>query len=596
MKKKIGLRRFSSLLMATVMAVCLCVPALAAESTSRITYDVFQIFTGQYAAPDSGSQGSEDLPGESLSNIKWGKNGTGTEGELVDDAILAELAALVELDEDGNAIDQGAQNTGDVNRKRLEVIRKYVNLESAALHAAVGSIADVNALDLENGYYLVRVTPGSVSDGEVYPTYTVQVLDNHIDLKPKGLEGGVPSIDKKTGADGEAVKSDAAIGDVVQFVITSTLPTNLHDYYEYFWAITDTMSEGLTWVAAKNVGATEAGVVSCTIDDVDVTEHLYVGEKDADGSILMGFQNILAIKDTRPEVRGDFPALAGDGSVIVITYQVIVNKNAEIASAGNTNEVKLEYSNDPNASGDGSTDNDPENPPEPKPGQPTGNTLEGEDTKTQTWITGLTVEHFNTKGTPLTGSEFELTGENLNITVKYTSNFRAPSGDEVANYYKLKNGGYTSMAPIMDGENKNDSQYESTTPGYVREDVLVTDSTPDTTAKATIDANGNLTFTGLRAGDYVLKNTAIPNGYNLADDIAFTITFDEMDLFSSSAPDTVQERTPEWFYVTLIAGNGTLLPETGGAGTVMFLVLGVILAAGAGIVVYNIGRRKSSEK
>ena len=52
-----------------------------------------------------------------------------------------------------------------------------------------------------------------MADGEAYPTYTVQVLDNHIEnFKPKGLEGGVPTIDKK--ADGNQ-KNNAAIGDVV---------------------------------------------------------------------------------------------------------------------------------------------------------------------------------------------------------------------------------------------------------------------------------------------------------------------------------------------------------------------------------------------
>ena len=450
MKKHFKFRRLGSFVLAAMMALCLCVPALAAEGASRITYDVFQIFTGQYANSESGSQGAGDLKGETLSNVKWGQNGKLPTGVAIGDAvaedILAELDALVNKDENGNATDQGEQNTGDINRKRLEVIKKYVDLESAPLHAAVASIDDVKALTLDNGYYLVRVTPGSVFDGEVYPTYTVAVLNNHIEnFKPKGLEGGVPSIDKKTG-DGTQSKNDAAIGDVVQFTITSTLPTNLHDYYEYFWAVTDTMSAGLTWAAAKNVDANSAGVVSAKIDDTDVTDILYVGAKAADGKILMGFQNILAIKD------GSDAVVAKDGSKVTIVYQAIVNDKAEIASAGNTNEVKLAYSHDPNHSGDGTTPNDPDTPPAPKPDNPTGGTVEGESTKTQTWITGLTVEHFNTKGTPLTGSEFKLTGDDINTTIKYTSNFRVPAEGETATYYKLKNGSYTSAAPVIQGE------------------------------------------------------------------------------------------------------------------------------------------------
>lgn len=607
MKKHFKFRRLGSFVLAAMMALCLCVPALAAEGASRITYDVFQIFTGQYADGTSGSQGAGDLKGETLSNVKWGKNGKLPAGAAIGDAvaedILAELDALVNKDENGNATDQGEQNTGDINRKRLEVIKKYVDLESAPLHAAVASIDDVKALTLDNGYYLVRVTPGSVSDGEVYPTYTVAVLNNHIEnFKPKGLEGGVPSIDKKTG-DGTNSKSDAAIGDVVQFTITSTLPTNLHDYYEYYWAVTDTMSAGLTWAAAKNVDTNSAGVVSAKIDDLDVTEWLYVGDKDAEGKILMGFQNILDINHLGGSMNGGTPTgprggvglAAKDGSVVTIVYQAIVNDNAEIASAGNTNEVKLTYSHDPNHSGDGATPNDPDNPPTPKPDNPTGGTVEGENTKTQTWITGLTVEHFNTKGTPLTGSEFKLTGDDINTTIKYTSSFRAPAEGETATYYKLKNGSYTSAAPVTEGEGKNDDQYESTTAQYVREDVLVTVNETPTEVTAVIDDNGCLTITGLKSGTYKLQNTKIPNGYNLAEDIDFVISFDETNLFSSNN-ELVEERTPEWFYITLVAGNGTLLPETGGAGVYFLYGGGIALLIAAVAVVVIRNKKKSAEK
>lgn len=582
------IKQLASLALAAVMCVGLGIPAFAADNTdgnveerAGITYDVFQIFTGQYADGTSGSQGAGDMAGETLSNVKWGQNGTGAVGEDVSDAILAELDALVTKDEDGNAIDQAEQNTGDVNRKRLEVILKYVDLESAPLHAAVESIAAVKALTLDNGYYLVRVTPGSIQDGEVYPTYTVQVLDNHIEnFKPKGFEGGVPTIDKKTG-DGTNIKSDAAIGDVVTFTITSTLPTNLHDYYEYYWAVTDIMSDGLAWAAAKGVDANSAGVVSATIDGTDVLASLYVDSRGDGGEILMGFQNIL---DT---------GAAKDGSEIVITYQAIVISDAEIASAGNTNEVVLEYSHDPNHSGDGSTKNDPDVPPTPDPDQPTGSTVEGENTKTQTWVTGLTVEHFNSKGTPLTGSEFKLTGTDINTTIKYTSNFRAPQDGETANYYKLTNGSYTSVAPVTEGEGKNDSLYESVVPEYVREDVLVTVNETPTEVSAAIDENGNLTITGLKSGTYKLQNTKIPNGYNLAEDIDFTISFNETDLFSSNN-EQVQERTPEWFYVTIIAGNGTLLPETGGIGVYMLYAGGLVLVAAAGVILFLKNRKKSS--
>lgn len=601
-------RKLASMALAAIMCVGLSVPAFAAEGdpdapASRITYDIFQIFTGQYADGGSGSQGAGDMAGETLSNVKWGVNGTGTTGEFVDDAILAELDALVNRDENGNATDQGAQDFENISR--LDVILKYVDLESEPLHGAVTSIDEVKKLTLDNGYYLVRVTPGSVADGEAYPTYTVQVLDNHIEnFKPKGLEGGVPTIDKK--ADGNQ-KNNAAIGDVVTFTITSTLPTNMHDYKEYAWVLRDTMSEGLTWAPDKRVEAGKAaGVVSATIrwsdDNItgDVLDFMYVGDRDENGEIVMGFSNLksLYINMASGGQVLDMPAramtfpLAKDGAVIEIVYQAVVNEKAEIASDGNSNEVVLAYSNDPNHSGDGTTGNDPDQPPVPGPGNNTGNTVEGEHTKTETWVTGLTVEHFNSKGTPLSGSEFTLTGTDIKTTIKYTSNFRAPQDGETANYYKLTNGSYTSVAPITEGENKNDSLYESLTPEYIREDVLVTVNETPTEVTAAIDDNGNLTITGLKAGTYKLQNTKIPNGYNLADDIDFTISFDETNLFSSNN-DQVQERTAEWFYVTIIAGNGTLLPETGGMGVYVLYGMGIVLIAAAGAFLFMKNKKKA---
>lgn len=588
MKKHFKFRRLGSFVLAAMMALCLCVPALAAEGASRITYDVFQIFTGQYADSESGSQGAGDLKGETLSNVKWGKNGTGTEGQAVDKDILIELDVLVSKTPDGNATNQGEQNMDSYNRDRLAVITKYVNLESEPLHKAVAGIDEVKALTLDNGYYLVRVTPGSVSDGEAYPTYTVQVLNNHIDFKPKGLDGGVPDVTKKTG-DGTKSKSDAAVGDVVTFVVTSTLPTNLHDYYEYYWTITDTMSEGLTWAAAKGVEAGKAaGVVSCKIDDTDVTDQLYVGEKAADGKILMGFQNILAIT-----TGDDNIAVAHDGSKVVITYQAIVNSTAKIASDQNTNDVKVTYSHDPNHSGDGSTPNDPDTPPAPKPNNPTGGTVEGENSRTQTWLTGLTVEHFNAKGTSLTGSTFELTGDNIKTIIKYTSAFES---DPDGLYYKLKGDkGYTSAEPIAEGDGKNDDLYDLTAGKFTKKDVLdVTNETP-TEVTAVIDENGQLSIGGLKSGTYKLQNTKIPNGYNLAEDIDFVISFDETNLFSSDNA-LVEERTPEWFYITLVAGNGTLLPETGGAGVYFLYGGGIALLIAAVAVVVIRNKKKSAEK
>lgn len=562
--------------MALAMAMCLSASATAfAETTSRITYDVFQIFTGQYADAESGSQGAGDMTGQTLSNVKWGVNGTGTVAESVEDTILSELESLTGTDGEN----QDASNDGLDNQHKLDVITKYVNFDSEPFKSGL-TLDEVNGLTLDNGYYLVRTTPGSVGEGEAYSTYTVQVLNNKLVLVPKV---SVPTIEKKV--EDDASKNDAAIGDVVKFTVTGTLPENMHDYKSYYWAVTDTMSKGLTWAAEKNVDANSAGVVSVILasgdETLDITDQMYVGAKDeATGEILMGFTNLFSAVDAA--INGGTP-ISYDGATITIVYQAIINEKAEIAVDTNTNEVVLEYANDPNKSGDGVKPNNPTTPPEPS--QPTGTTVKGENTKTQTWVTGLTVEHFNTKGTPLTGSEFKLTGANINTTIKYTSKFDA---DENGTYYKLLKGGYTNVAPT----DETRDQYDLAAGMFTRSDVLEQIDEEPTEVVAAIDENGMLTITGLKAGDYKLQNTKIPNGYNLAEDIDFTISFDETDLFSSNN-ELVQERTPEWFYVTIIAGNGALLPETGGIGVYMLYAAGMAMVAMAGVVFVVKNKRKA---
>ena len=81
-------KKLASLLLALVMVFALATTAFAAENAiisapegSTRTYDVYQIFTG-------------DLHEGVLSNIKWGKNSTGTKGTAVDQTTLAALAAV----------------------------------------------------------------------------------------------------------------------------------------------------------------------------------------------------------------------------------------------------------------------------------------------------------------------------------------------------------------------------------------------------------------------------------------------------------------------------------------------------------------------
>lgn len=133
------------------------------------------------------------------------------------------------------------------------------------------------------------------------------------------------------------------------------------------------------------------------------------------------------------------------------------------------------------------------------------------------------------------------------------------------------------------------------------------------------DGEAVFNFDGLDAGKYKLEETTVPNGYNKAEDMYFTITA----TFSETEPYSVTSLTVE--KVTDAAGNviantdgdalvtingvaatgtldtaimnlkGVLLPETGGIGTTIFYVVGGLLIIGAGVVLITKKRLKNAE-
>jgi fimbrial isopeptide formation D2 family protein/LPXTG-motif cell wall-anchored protein len=101
-------------------------------------------------------------------------------------------------------------------------------------------------------------------------------------------------------------------------------------------------------------------------------------------------------------------------------------------------------------------------------------------------------------------------------------------------------------------------------------------------------------FKGCDAGEYKLVETTVPQGYNKADDIVFTVEA-TYDTNSADPRLTTLGVTPAEanFTCTVADGKaettienrkGSTLPETGGIGTTIFYVVGAMLAIGAAVV------------
>ena len=314
-------RKLASLLLALIMVFALATTAFAAENTtisapegSTRTYDVYQIFTG-------------DLHEGVLSNIKWGKNGTGTEGTAVDQTTLDALAAV----------------NGKSDTEKLTEIQKYVKLDSEKF----GTVSNGNPLTVPTGYYLIKDN-GPVNDGEAYSLYVVQVV-GPTTISPKV---GTTTSDKKVKDTNDSAansttdwqdSADYDIGDAVPFKLSATIAQDYANYtHGYKLTFHDKEDAGLSF-NKDSVKVYVDGTLITTGYEV-VTEGL------TDGCTFeVRFANLKEITSVQA------------GSVISVEYTSTLNNQAVIGSAGNKNTSHVTYTNNPNdeqAGENGKTPND----------------------------------------------------------------------------------------------------------------------------------------------------------------------------------------------------------------------------------------------
>lgn len=114
----------------------------------------------------------------------------------------------------------------------------------------------------------------------------------------------------------------------------------------------------------------------------------------------------------------------------------------------------------------------------------------------------------------------------------------------------------------------------------------LTSDTDTTGTTLTTGEDGSVTFTGLKAGTYYVEETVAPEGYNI-NSKKFEITISTQ---GNVTGDNVTDNK-------LVVSDFPLsVPQTGGAGTVMFTVGGIALIACAGVLFFVVMRKKKTSK
>lgn len=537
-----SMKKVFALVLTFALLLSLTVTAVAAgEITKTITinneeaghtYQAYQIFTGDLSK-DSSSKAV-------LSNVKWGEG-----VDLAEDATLtvtwgdkqsetlnaAGWAEKLSTAGDDSAL---AKAFADAVSKKLK--------ESAAKTSTKGA-TNYTITGLEDGYYLVKDMDGSLNDKgspDAYTRFILAVVAN-VEVDPKS---STPTVDKQVfdvndssavaGAWNETADHD--IGDKVSFRLIGTLPSTYEDYKSYKYIFHDTLSAGLTLDENSIVAKVVTGDDPYQEASITLTKgtHYTVvtsGTKDS-CSFHVVFDDLKEIEDLTKDHK------------IIVEYKATLNENAKVGKAGNPNDVYLEFSNNPNYTGDGQ-DGD----------EPTGNTPED---RVIVFTYELDVNKVNQDNDPLAGAGFTLYKKN------------AYNVYEVVKFKKV------------------DNKY-----------VVAPDG--DITELKGVDMT-TFNFVGLDDGDYKLEESTVPSGYNKAEDIEFTITATHNDsteqLESVDFGSKITAGTSDNVGIgktDVVNKAGSTLPSTGGIGTTIFYIVGGLMVLLAVVLLITKRRMKSKD-
>ena len=246
--------------------------------------------------------------------------------------------------------------------------RIYLAIKTARLDSDKSLTTGENE-GIAQGYWLIADTTTPLTTHDAHSLVLLNTkAESELVLNPKTA---IPTVEKKVRDidDSEDNRlednawldsADYDIDDTIQFKLTVELPSNVIYYETYELILHDKLSAGLTlkedsvkvlMYETKYKADADTGLGSGTSIDVtnyqvetSPTSECDYTDKKCSFEVIM--DNVLRI----PGVKG--------GTAFVVYYEATLNNDAVIGSAGNPNQVYLEFTNDPYYDATGNTAKD----------------------------------------------------------------------------------------------------------------------------------------------------------------------------------------------------------------------------------------------